>query len=709
MIRPTLVHLISAPLLTLPPEAGLIEAAERMSAAGASAMLVAQDGRSVGLLTERDVLLALAHSVDPHQALSTVMSTPVNAAPGSLPMRDAYHLLVSRSHRHLLVTDEGGAPLGIVDESDFRRHLGMEYLVKVRDVKSLMTSNVLTLPPNATVGDAAVMMERHHISCVVVAEACKPLGIITERDMVGLYRLGAEARARSLAETMKHPVIAVAPELALHEAAESMRRNKLRRLVVVDGAGDLAGILTEHDLLKRLEDEYLDVLRGVIREQAREIDQIRHDLDEQGTLDLILDCAPELAVVAVNPQHQVIYANVAARSLCAWHVEPGDDFPAVFEQAGFPAGLYAQMVQCAAQDGGWNGVADLPGPRHLELHAAGLHAPDGEQHGLVFTCRDVSTKEAGQRALQEAELTQRLLLESAEEGICGIDSTGVCTFSNSAAAQLLGLSGPDVLVGHRIHDLAHYNRADGTPYPRENCPVCETYTAGSVARVTDEVFWRADGSSFAVEYRAYPIWREGRLTGAVMVFRDRTAEQRTLAQLQASEARLRTLIETIPDLVWLKDPQGVYLACNPAFERFFGAKEADIVGKTDYDYVARERADFFRANDQAALAAGHPSVNEEWITFAADGRHALLQTTKTPMRAVDGQLIGVLGIGRDITEFKRHEAQLTQQLDELRRWHEATLGRETRVLELKREVNELLRRAGEAPRYGSVEPGGSDA
>ncbi|BCB26832.1 hypothetical protein SKTS_17180 [Sulfurimicrobium lacus] len=709
MIRPTLVHLISAPLLTLPPEAGLIDAAERMSAAGASAMLVIQDGRSVGLLTERDVLLALAHSVDPHQALSAVMSTPVNAAPGSLSMREAYHLLVSRSHRHLLVTGDDGAPLGIVDESDFRRHLGMEYLVKVRDVKSLMTTNVLTLPPNATVGDAALMMERHHVSCVVVAEGGNPLGIITERDMVGLYRQGAEARARSLADTMRHPVVAVKPELALHEAAESMRRNKLRRLVVVDEAGHLVGILTEHDLLKRLEDEYLDVLRGVIREQAREIDQIRHDLDEQGTLDLILDCAPELAVVAVNPEHQVIYANAAARSLCAWHVEPGDDFPAAFERAGFPAALYAQMTQCAHRDGGWSGVADLSLGRHFELHAAGLLEPQGERHGMVFTCRDVSTKEAGQRALQEAELTQRLLLESAEEGICGIDLAGVCTFANSAAAHLLGLSSAEDLVGRRIHELAHYNRADGTPYPRETCPVCKTYTSGSVARVVDEVFWRADGSSFAVEYRAYPIHRDGRLSGAVMVFRDRTAEQRTLARLQASEGRLRTLIQTIPDLVWLKDPQGVYLACNPAFERFFGAKEADIVGKTDYDFVACEQADFFRANDDAALAADHPSANQEWITFADDGRRVLLETTKTPMHAVDGQLIGVLGIGRDITEIKLHEARLTEQLEELRRWHEATLGRETRVLELKREVNELLRRAGEAPRYGSVEPGGGDA
>lgn len=130
------------------------------------------------------------------------------------------------------------------------------------------------------------------------------------------------------------------------------------------------------------------------------------------------------------------------------------------------------------------------------------------------------------------------------------------------------------------------------------------------------------------------------------------------AALMASEGRLRTLIDTIPDLVWLKDPEGVYLACNRAFERFFGAKEASIVGRTDYDFVDAELADFFRANDDAAVAAGGPRYNEEWITFADDGRRALLQTTKTPMYDASGQLAGVLGIGHDITDRKRSEEAL---------------------------------------------------
>jgi PAS domain S-box-containing protein len=136
--------------------------------------------------------------------------------------------------------------------------------------------------------------------------------------------------------------------------------------------------------------------------------------------------------------------------------------------------------------------------------------------------------------------------------------------------------------------------------------------------------------------------------------------------LRSSEGRLHTLVQTIPDLIWLKDKEGVYLACNPMFERFFGAKEADIVGKTDYDFVNRELADSFRENDRRAMAAGKPTRNEEWITFADDGHRALLETTKTPVLDASGLLIGVLGIGRDITGRKQAEEVIRQNQLELR-------------------------------------------
>ncbi|MBE3085298.1 MAG: PAS domain S-box protein, partial [Bacteroidetes bacterium] len=119
--------------------------------------------------------------------------------------------------------------------------------------------------------------------------------------------------------------------------------------------------------------------------------------------------------------------------------------------------------------------------------------------------------------------------------------------------------------------------------------------------------------------------------------------------LENERKRLRTLIETIPDLIWLKDPDGIYLLCNPKFERFFGVKESEIIGKSDFDYVPEELAQFFRQKDKEALEGSKPSTNTEWITYADDGHRELVETIRTPMYGSNGKIIGILGIARNIT------------------------------------------------------------
>jgi PAS domain S-box-containing protein len=145
------------------------------------------------------------------------------------------------------------------------------------------------------------------------------------------------------------------------------------------------------------------------------------------------------------------------------------------------------------------------------------------------------------------------------------------------------------------------------------------------------------------------------------------AERRQAEEALAAErTMLRTLINTIPDLVWLKDTNGVYLACNHEFERLYGAVEAEIVGKSDYDFVHRKLADFFREHDHRSISAGKSSSNKEWLTFAVDGHRALFETIKTPMRDSNGQILGVLGVGRDITAIYESEVALRESEERFR-------------------------------------------
>jgi PAS domain S-box-containing protein len=133
--------------------------------------------------------------------------------------------------------------------------------------------------------------------------------------------------------------------------------------------------------------------------------------------------------------------------------------------------------------------------------------------------------------------------------------------------------------------------------------------------------------------------------------------------MEKSQTHLATLVRTLPDIIWLKDPKGVYLNCNPRFEQLFGAREAEIVGKTDDDFADRGLAEFFREKDEAAMASGKLCINEEEITFTSDGHRERVETIKTPMFDTDGTLIGVLGIAHDITAQRKAEDALRAERD----------------------------------------------
>lgn len=124
----------------------------------------------------------------------------------------------------------------------------------------------------------------------------------------------------------------------------------------------------------------------------------------------------------------------------------------------------------------------------------------------------------------------RLLVNSTGEGLYSVDLAGNCTFINTAAARMLGVK-PEDVMGKRMHDISHQAHADGTPYPAEECPIYMASRTGKGCRVDDEVFWRMDGTSFSVEYSAFPIMAGRRVSGVVVAFADATARRREEAEL----------------------------------------------------------------------------------------------------------------------------------------------------------------------------------
>lgn len=150
----------------------------------------------------------------------------------------------------------------------------------------------------------------------------------------------------------------------------------------------------------------------------------------------------------------------------------------------------------------------------------------------------------------------------------------------------------------------------------------------------------------------------------ITLLTDVTEMKKTEKELEVERTLLMTFIRTIPDPIWVKDHNGVYLICNPALERIFGAKESEIVGKTDYDFVDKEKADSFRESDYLAIQGNVCRKNEEMIRYADTGNYGLFETIKTPMYDSKGELLGIFGLARDISEIRKSQHDLQERVKE---------------------------------------------
>ena len=130
-----------------------------------------------------------------------------------------------------------------------------------------------------------------------------------------------------------------------------------------------------------------------------------------------------------------------------------------------------------------------------------------------------------------------LLLASTGEGVFGVDLDGLCVFINPAGARMIGYQ-PAELLGCNMHELTHHSHANGGHYPVEDCPIFNAFRRGQPCRIDSEVFWRRDGSAFAVEYSSYPIVDGDSVRGAVVTFVDITERKRAADALQQAKDEL---------------------------------------------------------------------------------------------------------------------------------------------------------------------------
>ena len=138
---------------------------------------------------------------------------------------------------------------------------------------------------------------------------------------------------------------------------------------------------------------------------------------------------------------------------------------------------------------------------------------------------------------------------------------------------------------------------------------------------------------------------------------ERGADDPSVESFKKQATLLTSLLNSIPDIVFFKNCDGVYLGCNLEFSKLVGRSRSEIIGLTDYDLFPSDVADFFRENDQKMMQSGEPRHNDEWITYP-DGHSVLVDTFKAPMNDSNGTLLGTLGISRDITDKNQIQDEL---------------------------------------------------
>lgn len=258
---------IVADLMTLhadsvTPDTSLGDALALMVRARISSVVVIDDDVVVGILTERDVLHAMHRHDELQRPIRDFMTSPVLTICQDMDIRDAFRFAAAHGIRHLVVTNHSGQLAGIVSETDFRRHFGLDYYRQMSTVDGLMERVFPRLAPDLGLDAAVAAMESARATCVVVTEQDKPLGILTERDVVRLFLEGVSGV--NLAAVMTQPLASVRPETPVVDAATLMLENRFRHLTVVDDRGRLVGLLSEHSLIRPFE---LDLLDEVIDER----------------------------------------------------------------------------------------------------------------------------------------------------------------------------------------------------------------------------------------------------------------------------------------------------------------------------------------------------------------------------------------------------------------------------------------------------------
>ena len=287
--------------------------------------------------------------------------------------------------------------------------------------------------------------------------------------------------------------------------------------------------------------------------------------------------------------------------------------------------------------------------RYFVGTAAPLYDAQGNIAGAIETFRDITEQKQIQEALRDSEARYSAMVEQSNDGIVIIQGN-LCQFVNRTLADMLGYHAAEMEDTPFINYLA--------PESRElvAARVKARLAGEDVPPVYEARLLRKDGTTFEAELSAGVIQYRGEVADVGLI-RNITQRKRAEEAVRESQQMLQLIMDNIPQSIFWKDKELIYLGCNQNFARDTGLNSADeVIGKTDFEMPWLDQAELYRADDRRVMEAGEAVLGYEEPQTTPDGSQIWLRTSKVPLRDAMGKVTAVLGMYEDITERKQIEA-----------------------------------------------------
>jgi len=641
--------LLTRNVLTVPPETTLDVAAQLMSEKHYSCMVAVDAGKPVGILTESDLVRIGYLQLDPSQEhIAEFLSQPVISVVTNQTVYEAFEFLLEHRVRHLVAVHPDGTLEGILTFSDILKAAEFDDFMRVKKVSSVMSRKLVTMGPGDAVLKAMEVMSKLHISCVVVLEGDKGLGIFSERDAANLVASGADTSALTLSDVMTSPLKITSQDESLLNAYMMMRQLGLRRLVIADEAGKPTGLITQFDVIRGMEDNSIRHLKKQHAKAKSELVEAHKLLSEKSELERIVGISPA-----------VLYR-------CEWDAEE-KAFTPVWISDAITTMLGYDQHECLQKDWRLSNVhpddrqqmlaemASLLEKGEIELSYRFMNksgAPvwvhdhmrlskdkDGVPREIIGSLSDMSQA-------RQSEDQFHSLFNDAKDMIYISDAEGRVTDVNRAGLERMGYSREE-MIGSPMLDFVHAESM-------KECQKCfETLRGGCPSMGCERMFLSKAGEEIWVEASASAQFdAQGNVISVREIMHDVTQRKQAELALRESESKYRALFESSSDAIMLLDRNGFY-DCNsatlkmfncPSLEAFRGHHPSELSPPTQPDGRSSKEA----ADEKIASALQKGTNIFEWIHRRSDGEDFPAEVLLTPL-TLDGRDV-LQATVRDITE-----------------------------------------------------------